>query len=445
MDKKLILAAGLAVMLIGGCTKAQSTETQVKTEEPAKEQTTAVSAETETSASETASSDVIEFEWWHALETQYEPILNDVVAEFNNSQDRIKVKPMYIGNYTALNEAIVAAHAAGTGLPGLAMANLPYVTAYGSGNLCEDLGPYIEKDNLDIDDFGEGMIKAAKYEDRQVALPFLISTQVVYYNKDMADQMNLQIPEKWDDMEAFLEASSKDRYGMVIPGWITWYYEPFFINNGIQMVTDDLVTDLNSEKSAKLIKQIRDWSQKGYTYLAIGPDAASIMRERFINQEAFSVVYTSSLFNTMKDSCDFEVGMTWLPAGDTKIQELGGNVLFIPSKNDAAVKDAAWEFLSYLVSKEVNMIWAERSGYLPIRKSLQETEEGKEFLKLKPEFQVIFDNLDLIDPGIQSSSWNQVSTIWRNYMDEMITEDVDIDSHLEKMAEEINEVLEDMK
>ncbi len=24
---------------------------------------------------------------------------------------------------------------------------------------------------------------------------------------------------------------------MVFPGWITWYYEPFFINNGVQLVT----------------------------------------------------------------------------------------------------------------------------------------------------------------------------------------------------------------
>ena len=42
---------------------------------------------------------------------------------------------MYIGNYTALNEAIVSANAANTNLPGVAMANIPYVTAYGAGGL----------------------------------------------------------------------------------------------------------------------------------------------------------------------------------------------------------------------------------------------------------------------------------------------------------------------
>lgn len=441
----LILAA--VVVITAGCSGGGSTGTAPV----ATEQATTSSTSGETQAAQTGQTDgsVIELEWWHALENQYEPIVNQVVDEFNASQDRIKVKPMYIGAYAALNEAIVAANAAGTGLPGLAMANIPYVSGYGSGGLCEDLGPYIEADGFELDDFGEGMVKAAKYGDTQVALPFLVSTQVMFYNKDMAKELGVEIPERWDDMDAFLQAASKvnngstEVYGTIIPGWITWYYEPFFMNNGLSMVTEENTTDLASPTAVKMVKQIKDWYQKGYSYLAVGEDAASVMREHFIKEEAFSVVYTSSLYNTLVESCDFEVGMAWLPAGDTKIQELGGNVLFIPSKNDQQMKDAAWEFLSYLESKDVNMLWASESGYLPIRKSLQETEEGKKFLEHKPEFQVIFDNMDLIDPGIQSPKWSQISTTWKNYMAEMIQEDVDIEEELTRMEQEVNDLLSD--
>lgn len=441
MKKRTLTALSIiTAMLLGACAGSGNNQGAGTKEEAVGEQTT--EAQTTTGDTQTG---VIELEWWHALESQYEPIVNKVVGDFNDSQDKIKVKPMYIGNYAALNEAIVAAHASGTGLPGLAMANIPYVTGYGSGGMCEDLGPYIEKDGFDLGDFGEGMVKAAKYGDTQVALPFLVSTQVMYYNKDMADELGVQIPERWDNMEDFLKTASRKGFGTIIPGWITWYYEPFFMNNGLKMVTEEQVTDLDSETAVNMVKQLRDWCGKGYTYLAVGEDAASVMREHFINQEALSIIYTSSLYDTMVESCDFEVGMTWLPAGDTKLQELGGNVLFIPAKNDQAVKDAAWEFMSYLESKEVNMIWASESGYLPIRKSLQETEEGKKFLKEKPAFQVIFDNMDLIDPGIQSPSWNQISTVWKNYMAEMVTEEVDINSKMKEMAAEINEILEDSK
>lgn len=89
------------------------------------------------------------------------------------------------------------------------------------------------------------------------------------------------------------------------------------------------------------------------------------------------------------------------------------------------------------------MIWASETGYLPTRNSVQTTEEGQEFLKEKPEFQVIFDNLNLIQPRIQHPGWNQLATIWKNSLAEIIKEDVDLNEMLEMMAEEIDEVLED--
>ena len=128
----------LTVITMSGCSaKVQETTADAGT-------TPADSAPAaEAAADSGAASDVIEIEFWHALENQYEETLNRVVGDFNSTHDSIVVKPMYIGNYSALNEAIVSANAANTNLPGVAMANIPYVTGYGAGGLCEDLGPYI--------------------------------------------------------------------------------------------------------------------------------------------------------------------------------------------------------------------------------------------------------------------------------------------------------------
>ena len=322
---------------------------------------------------------------------------------------------------------------------------------YGAGGLTEDLTPYIQATGFEIDDFGKGMVDASSYDGKQVALPFLISTQIMYYNKDMADAEGIAIPEKWDDMDAFLEKASvvnggaTERYGTIIPGWDQWYFETFYLNQGVKLINDDRVsTDLDSEAAVGLVNQFRGWVDKGYVnWTTMDSDASSNMRQAFIDGKAFSVIHTSSLYNTYVDKCDFEVGMAWLPGGDTKDQEIGGCVLLIPSKNDQATKNAAWQFLSYLCSKEVNMKWARETGYIPTRNSVLQTEEGKEFLKEKPAFQCIFDNLDLINPRIQHPGWNQLSTIWKNYMLEIMVEDVDIPSKLETMVEEINEVLED--
>ena len=462
--KKMLAVALTAAMgcgVLAGCSgggstggaAVQSAQTEAQTAGGAAEGGAAESG-AEAPAADPASFKVTEpitIQWWHALEDQYSETVQEVVDDFNSSQDLITVEPVYVGSYAEVNEALVAAHAAGTGLPALTVANTPYVAEYGAGGLTEDLTPYIEATGFEIDDFGKGLVDASSYDGKQVALPFLISTQVMYYNQDMADELGITIPENFADMDAFLEQASvigadgtTERYGTVVPGWDQWYFETFYLNNGVKIVNDDQVsTDLGSEAAVSLVNKFKEWCDKGWIYWANGTDASSIMRQNFIDGKAFSVIHTSSLYNTYVDLCDFEVGMSWLPGGDTKNQEIGGCVLLIPAKNDQATKNAAWQFLSYLCSKDVNMKWATETGYIPTRNSVLETEEGQQFLAEKPAFQCIFDNLDLIQPRIQHSGWNQLATIWMNYMAEMMIEDVDIPEMIEMMVEEIDEVLAD--
>ena len=108
-----------------------------------------------------------------------------------------------------------------------------------------------------------------------------------------------------------------------------------------------------------------------------------------------------------------------------------------------ATKNAAWQFLQFLCGKEVNMEWAEGTGYLPTRNSVLDTEEGKKFLEKKPAFQCIFDNLNLINPRIQNAAWSELATTWKNYMEIMMNQGGDVTSGSNDMVTEINEILED--
>ena len=89
------------------------------------------------------------------------------------------------------------------------------------------------------------------------------------------------------------------------------------------------------------------------------------------------------------------------------------------------------------------MTWAEGTGYMPTRKSVLETEAGQAFLEQKPAFQAVFDNLDLINPRIQHPAWNQLTTIWKNSMAELIIEGGDVQEAMDQMAMEIDDVLGD--
>ena len=386
--------------------------------------------------------------WWHALESQYDELVADVVKKFNATQNLITVEAQYIGSYKDINEALVAAHAAGTGLPAVAVANTDYVASYGDSGLYENLDPYIAGTGYDVDDFSAGLLLSSQYEGKQVALPFLHSTQVIYYNKTMADENGWTIPEKIQDFTPFLAEvhSKKGIYGTVVPGWDQWYFETMYLNEGVQIITGDNDCDLNSETALGVTNMIKGWCDAGDAYFAAGTDASATMRQNFYDQKTFSVMHTSSLYNNYVSKCpDFEVGMAWYPAATTgdKNSEVGGCVLGIPSKNDQATKNAAWQFLQFLCGKEVNMEWAEGTGYLPTRNSVLNTEEGKEFLEKKPAFQCIFDNLNLINPRIQNAAWSELATTWKNYMEIMMNQDGDVTSGSNDMVTEINEILED--
>ena len=91
MKQRLLAATMAAVMVLGGCSGGGQTASESKETTAAKE-TAEESKKEETSIAE--NTEVIEIEFWHALETQYEPTLNKVVDEFNKTHDDIVVKPM---------------------------------------------------------------------------------------------------------------------------------------------------------------------------------------------------------------------------------------------------------------------------------------------------------------------------------------------------------------
>ena len=91
----LVLAATMAVGALAGCSGGGSTGAAGKAA------TTAAPAEN--APADTDDYDVtvpITIKCWHALEDQYSGIVDQVVTDFNNSQDLITVEAEYIGSYS---------------------------------------------------------------------------------------------------------------------------------------------------------------------------------------------------------------------------------------------------------------------------------------------------------------------------------------------------------
>lgn len=398
--------------------------------------------------------------WWHAHEDQYNEYINYMVDKFNSENGMgITVNPVYIGSYTEINTQFIAAATAGEGtVPAVVTCNTSYPFSYGKDGLCEVLDPYIEAYDYDVADFGEGLIASTSYDDEQIALPYLISTQVMYYNKTAADAEGITIPTTLDEMDAFLEKATifnedgtTKRYGTVIPGWDYWYFEMFYKNNGVETVCEDGTTDINSAKSVEITAKIKEWIDKGYAYYAYGQGASSNMRQLFWDGGAFSVLHTSSLYDTYVTNVaasenPFEVGMAWLPGGndgETFKSEVGGSAILIPSAASQAEKNAAWQFLMFITSPEINLYWADKTGYFPTRASVQEMPEYADYLERKPAMKDIVAMSKWINPRNSNPAYDSCANLWRDALATIFNDNAPIQETLDTLATEIQENLND--
>ena len=75
----------------------------------------------------------------------------------------------------------------------------------------------------------------------------------MYYDKTAADAEGIEIPKTFDELDTFLEKATvfnadgtTKRYGTVFAGWDYWYFETLYMNNGVEVITEDGTnTDVN--------------------------------------------------------------------------------------------------------------------------------------------------------------------------------------------------------
>ncbi len=384
----------------------------------------------------------IEIAWWHTLDSQYDEYIATIVKKFNESQDKITVHAEYMGSWNDINEALVAANAASKGLPAVAVCNTKFLAAYGESGLFEDLTNYISGTNYDVSDFAEGIYSTATYNGKQVAMPFLHNTQVIYYNKTMAQKYNLKIPAKLSDVDSFFKnVKSKTGVTPLSMQSLDFYYGTIYRNAGVDIISNDKC-DLNSEESINITAQFKNWCDAGLVSWLQGTDASSNMKQAFYNEKTFAVLHNSSALPTYIENCDFEVGMAWYPGvnGVAKA-DLGGGVIGIPSKNNQETKNAAWVFIQYLCGEELNAELSIKTGNVPTRKTALASDDIKEYLSEYPEYKTVYDNLENIYPPIIHQSASEIVKIWQNYMNKVMLDAAEPTEMMNNATKEIDEIL----
>ncbi len=344
----------------------------------------------------------VTLEFWYSLSGDSGQTVEDLVQQFNESQDNITVVATYQGDYATTMAKLYSAIAGGT---------VPNVAQVGGAPLLRDSNTLVP-----IADFLSGTDGSAISGIRQVfldyntadgvlwSMPFNNSLPILYYNEDLFTAAGLDPaspPQNFDELLAAAQALTVDSTGSGTPSqWglntrddTHWYLSTMILSNGGQIVNDTLDQMLyNNAEGVAMLSVWNDWVN---TYHVTPPNQHNESQSDFLSGRLGMLFSSSASVLSMEQGANFELGTTMFPAiGDSPLQiPIGGGSLAIFTNENQAILDASWQFVQFMSSRDSSLYLSTHTGYLPIYEDAAEWPEMQTFLTENPNRQAAIDSL----------------------------------------------------
>lgn len=339
------------------------------------------------------SGDKVELEFWSFWGSgMRRDAVEDIIKDFNKSQDNIEVKYVYQpwGDIWTKSLASIAAGDP----PDVIVQDINSVQQRADAKQATNLQEYLDKEDEDISSrFYPQLWDTVMYEDDAYALPFNTDTQVLFYNKDMFEEVGLDPenpPATWDELE---EAAHKldvkkgnnfERIGFY-PLWNlgadVWALNA---DHGTSWFDKDGNVKINTPEKVEAL----DWVLKQQDYYGrdtinnheaeFGSGVADPFISGLVGIRAQNINYYTNLLENAPDG--FNYGVAPLPEkeeGSGHWSWGGGFVLEAPY--GAEHPEESYEFMKYMTSPEVQ----EKFGLNSF--DIMANEEANENLKEHPD------------------------------------------------------------
>lgn len=135
----------------------------------------------------------------------------------------------------------------------------------------------------------------------------------------------------------------------------------------------------NDELGLNVFNLISDMYNEG-TFYNVGQNWDD-MRAAFQSGKMTMYLDSSAGVKTIVDNADFEVGVSYLPIPDDAERNgviIGGASVWMSSGIDEEKQKAAWEFMKYLTTPEVQADWHVKTGYFAINPAAYEQDVVKQ-------------------------------------------------------------------
>ena len=345
-----------------------------------------------------ASEERIQIEFWHSMASSNGVLLQKLTDAFNQSQDEIYVKAVHQGSYTEANTKFQAALSAGEA-PVVAQMEIGNIGIFAEAGQLVPMQNFTEDEGFALDDFMSGLLDASYYHEDLIALPHSRSVPVMYYNKDLFQKYGLSPkdpPENWNELKQTAKILTKaGNYGYSCP-LDPWYFNALMMCAGGSIYDEETRSiGFSDESGTSPLYLWNSMIDAGTMYVPSGQNynSSEACRNLFAEGSAAIIMQSSAQLKGLEQTCEFEVGVASIPISTTRSYPAGGSNLVMFQGHSEEQQRAGWEFMKFMISTEQAMIWANGTGYLPVRKSCMESEQFKQELQMDENLQTIIEQV----------------------------------------------------
>ena len=310
--------------------------------------------------------------FWNGYTGPDRPAVEEIVARFNESQDAISVE-MEIAPWDSLFQKLMPAFIAGTG-PDLIGFDVSRVAEYVEANRLEPLNAFISESDLGPNNLVTDVLEASTIDGNLYGVPMGFASMIMYYNRAHFEDAGLdpdsppatmaELKNAWEELVLTDTGGNVERYPQSFGIRATVPMIPVvFWAFGGQIIADDGSSGLNSPQALEAMTFLRD----AVVDIPVSPVGLTGQEaDNLFAAGRASIEWNGPwAINGFRDA-GIDLGMAELPTGPAGRYTWGGGTVIVMNK-DSEAKDAAWQFMEYWNSRDIQAYWAETVAFPPTR------------------------------------------------------------------------------
>lgn len=333
------------------------------------------------------------------------------------------------------------------------------INNYAADGVLEPLDAYIEESGFDREDFWPGLLDFAMLDGEVYGFPRDTGLEVLYYNRDIFDEVGLDYPDDTWTWDTFLEASEQlsiveasgrvSRYALGMEGgkYQLWVGQ----NRG--SILDDMANPtactLNAPESVEAFEFFTGMMDDNLAMRDAALSQAGGDAGVFTSGQVAMIIQNASRVPTFNEAgMNYDVAVVPIPEGGQRSASAAGAAWTMSSVSDN--KEAAWTFLSWLsLNPEGGQrLYTESGEILP---ALRSTATSDVFLGQDndPENRQAFitegDNARVGRAGL-FPEWNEISgTIISPQLQLIWAGEADVQATLDNICADVDDFLAGME